>query len=235
MRFRLTLETCGRSSRPGCLVPVPRGTRRGALEVAPGAAAIFLVATAVLSFLPVAQVWLGKVVVERLAHTAPANPAIVGGALVPAALYAVTLAVSAGLAPVKQAASRWLQDRAVGVVDGQVMSAGSRLVDLFHIERPAFQDEWRTLQWAQMAPLGLFQVIENSLGSLLTIGALLLLLARLHPLIPVALLCALGPQAAATMRASWRVRSARRRKPRRRQPSCFPATRPREPGPEGGR
>jgi ATP-binding cassette subfamily B protein len=57
-------------------------------------------------------------------------------------------------------------------------------------------------------------VIEDCLGSLITIVGLLLLLAHLHPLIPAVMLAALGPQVAAAVRARrqahWtRVRQSR--------------------------
>src|SRR5688500_12149455 len=71
---------------------------------APGVAALFVVLTVLASILPVAQVWLGKLVVDGLAGggagSAPGTPGELAGAvLVPAALYAGVMALGSALGP----------------------------------------------------------------------------------------------------------------------------------------
>ena len=108
---------------------------------APLAGGTYLVLLAVLSLLPVLQVWLAKLLLDAIAAGASGDQEAVGGAVTLAVVYALTLVVPAGLRPVHAALSSWLQDRSVVEVDRRLMQAGARLVDLYRIERPAFHDE----------------------------------------------------------------------------------------------
>ena len=102
-------------------------------------------------------------------------------------LYALTLVVPAGLEPIQRTLNIWLEDRAVAEVDRRLMHAGTRMADLVRIERPAVQDELRLIQEGVHFPLRLLDFLQYGLGTALTLGGLLLLLARLHPGLPLVL------------------------------------------------
>ena len=150
----------------------------------------------VLSLLPIAQVWLSKLVVDALAvadgrRVLVATPPQIGNgqsaAIVLAFVYALTLVVSSGLEPIQRTLNIWLEDRAVAEVDRRLMDAGARLADLVRIERPAFQDQLRLIQDAAIFLPRLPELLQDGLGTALTLGGLLLLLARLHPGLPLVL------------------------------------------------
>ncbi len=153
-------------------------------RVAPAAAAAYLVLAVALGLLPVAQVWLVKLVVDALVARTPAGAT---HALWLGGLYALTLVVPAALRPLQLALGAWLEDRSVAAVDRDLMRAGERLADLYRIERPAFGDELRLLGEIPHWLPRLFPALERGLGAALSLGGLLALLAGLHPLIPAAL------------------------------------------------
>ena len=165
------------------------------MKAAPRIFAIYLALLFVLSLLPIAQVWLSKLVVDALAVAmggAPgATSAAIGNgqsaAIVIAFVYALTLVVSSGLEPIQRTLNIWLEDRAVAEVDRRLMDAGARLADLVRIERPAFQDQLRLIQDAAIFLPRLPELLQDGLGTALTLGGLLLLLARLHPGLPLVL------------------------------------------------
>jgi hypothetical protein len=109
---------------------------------APGATALFVVLTVLASILPVAQVWLGKLVVDGLAHGAAGGGAgaapgaagsLSGAVLVPAVLYAGVMALGSALVPAVRTLSSRLEVRGQAEVDRRMMQAGGRLVDLVRI------------------------------------------------------------------------------------------------------
>ena len=158
-------------------------------------AAAFVGLVMVLGVLPVGQVWLSKVVVDRLASGGAS------GAMTPALLYATALVAAAGLTPVMNALADRLRDRAFGDVDRRLMRAGTKLVDLYRVERPAFQDELKMAsavvwQW----PI-LLWLIQTGVGTTLTLAGVLILLARLHPLLPLALVALTVPSMVVAERA----------------------------------
>ena len=165
------------------------------MKAAPRIFAIYLALLFVLSLLPIAQVWLSKLVVDALAVAmggAPgATSAAIGNgqsaAIALAFVYALTLVVSSGLEPIQRTLNIWLEDRAVAEVDRRLMDAGARLADLVRIERPAFQDQLRLIQDAAFFLPRLPALLQDGLGTALTLGGLLLLLARLHPGLPLVL------------------------------------------------
>jgi ATP-binding cassette subfamily B protein len=168
-----------------------RTYRRGlalVVTAAPGLARIYLALLLVLSLLPVVQTWLTKVLVDHLAGGDLGAGGAVQRVVVLAAFYALTMVAAAVLSPAQQTLAAWLQERTVGAIDRQLLAAGIRLPDLGRIERPAFGDELRLLQQMHYAPLTLFLFLQRGMGTLLTLIGLLLLLLRLHPLIPALLL-----------------------------------------------
>jgi len=184
------------------------------LAGAPLPAILYLALVALLSALPVAQVWLGKVVVDLLARaghgggvvagTAPSltHPGLAASAMLPALLYVATVAVIAGLEPVRDVLSTWLRDQAVAAIDRRLMAAGAALADLTRIERPAFQDELRMVEEVSAHAPTLVRFLQNGLGATLTLAGLLVLLGRLQPLLPVALVACSVPHVLIVQRMS---------------------------------
>ena len=142
---------------------------------------MFLVLGAVLTVTPVAQVLLAKFVVDSLADQAAT------AAFTFAVLYILTLLVPAGAAPIQRALTSWLEARAVAEVDYSLIDNSARLVDLDHIEQPAYQDEVQLLRENAYFPPRLFHHMQGWLGRLLSLVGMLVLLISLHPLIPLAL------------------------------------------------
>ncbi len=127
---------------PGFLRLVRRGLE-AVVGTTPRTAAAYIALVALLAILPVTQVWFSKLVVDELT---PGRGGSVGVALALAAGYALTLVVPATLSPLRRSLAAWIEDRAVAEVDRRLMDAGGRLADLVRMERPAFQDEVRTVQ-----------------------------------------------------------------------------------------
>ncbi len=161
------------------------------VTAAGGAAALYVALLSVLALLPMVQVWLGKLIVDRLVGSAAAGPDV-SGALLLAGLYVLALAIPEVLEPVQRVQITWLEDRATAAVDDRLMEAGARHVDLVDIERPAFQDHARLAQEAARRLMRAFSLLHN-LSGLFTVAGVCLLLLQLHPLLPVVLLAAMVP------------------------------------------
>ncbi len=176
--------------------------------------AIYCSLVAVLSMLPVAQVWLGKVVVDALvggdhaigraagSAQTPALADFMASALLPAVLYVTIFVAIAGLEPVRDMLSTWLRDHAVAEIDRRLMAAGAALSDLTRVERPAFQDDLYMIEQVAAHAPTLFRFLQNGLGTTITLGGLLLLLGRLQPLLPVALVTLSVPHVLVAQRMS---------------------------------
>ena len=161
------------------------------VTAASGAAAIYVALLSALALLPVVQVWLGKLIVDRLVGSVAAGPDI-SGALLLAVLYVVVLVIPEVLEPVQRVQITWLEDRATAAVDDRLMAAGARHMDLVDIERPAFQDHARLAQEAARRLMRAFSLLHN-LSGLFTVAGVCILLLQLHPLLPVVLLAAMVP------------------------------------------
>ncbi len=168
---------------------------------APLAGGTYLVLLAVLSLLPVLQVWLAKLLLDAIAAGVGGDQGAVGGAVTLAVVYALTLVVPAGLRPIQMALTGWLQDRSAVEMDRRQMQAGARLVDLYRIERPAFQDEVTMVRRGSAMALVLLQLLQGVVGTALTLVGLLILLGRLHPFLPLALVVVGLPH----LFAEWRI------------------------------
>ncbi len=168
-----------------------RSLGRGLLLVGSGtprAATAHVALVLMLSLLPVLQVWLTKLLLDAVTAGAEAAIAAVGWVVTLAAVYALTLVVPAALTPVQHVLSAWIEERAVAELDSRLIRAGTRLADLVRLERPAFQDELRLVRQAASQDLPrLFSLLESGASPLLSLVGLLLLLALLHPLLPVVL------------------------------------------------
>jgi len=170
-----------------------------ASAASPRTVIIYLALVFCTNALPVLQVWLGKVIVDRLAmhgSLAASGLTLVG----PALLYVLSLALHAAVQPIAGALAAQLEDTAVGEIDRQLIRAGGRLVDLHRIERPAFGDEVRLVQESGWRLPRLFWFIEHIAGTLVTLIGLLFLLGRLQPLLPIVLVSTTVPYLVAALR-----------------------------------
>ncbi|MDE2993080.1 MAG: ABC transporter ATP-binding protein [Chloroflexota bacterium] len=170
------------------------------ISSAPLAGGAYLVLLAILSLLPVLQVWLSKLLLDAIAAGTTGDQGAVGDAVTLAVIYALTLVVPAGLRPVQAALSSWLQDRSVVEVDRRLMQAGASLVDLYRIERPAFHDEVTMARRGSMLAAVVLGMLHQIVGTLLTLVGLLILLGQLHPLLPLALVVVSLPHLFAELR-----------------------------------
>jgi ATP-binding cassette, subfamily B, bacterial len=172
-----------------------RGLRL-ATAAAPLAAGTYLSLAILLNALGVLQVWLTRSVVNTLLSNQPSD------ALLPAAFYVLTLLVPAMGDAVQLTMMAWPMDRAVGAVDTQIMAAGARIPDLTRIEGGAFGDEVRLLQEAHNHAPRLVQALPQLIGGVVTLAGLLILLGRLQPLLPYALVLSSVPHILAERRIS---------------------------------
>ncbi len=160
------------------------------VRVEPGTSTGYLILALVSGLLPVAQIWLAKLVVDGLVAGVGADPdwiiALAGG-------YALTLVVPAALDPIRLALAAWLEDRIVAEVDHRLMDAGAALPDLYRIEQPIFGDELRTVEEVPFWLPRLLPALQHGLSLTITLGGLLALLGGLHPLLPVAIILAALP------------------------------------------
>jgi ATP-binding cassette subfamily B protein len=80
------------------------------------------------------------------------------------------------------------------------MRAGERLADLTRVERPAFHDELRLVEQASYGPPRLFAALQYGAGTGVALVGLLVLLAQLHPVLPLALVVVSVPHLLAERR-----------------------------------
>jgi ATP-binding cassette, subfamily B, bacterial len=193
------------SRRVTALLVGPRALWRGSVLVAKAAplgTEIYTILTAVLLVLPIAQVWLSKLLLDGLAAGVTARSALaVGG------LYSLTLFLPAMLRPLQDTMSAQIEGLVVGEVDRRLMRAGMRLSDLYRLEAPAFHDQRRVVREAVYYLPRLPAVLGQG-GSLLTLAGLLLVLGTLHPLVPIALAAASLPHVLAERRANRQLHEA---------------------------
>jgi len=153
------------------------------IQAAPVLAIAYLVLIGGSSILPVIQVWLAKIVIDHFV-THAGLPQVLPLAL----SYVVLLLINAGVQPLIQELSILLEDQTLAEVDKRLIEAGSRLVDLVRIERPAFGDELRSVQDAASAAPRLFPFLQKGPGTLITLIGICILLFRLSPFIPLGLI-----------------------------------------------
>ena len=174
------------------VILLARGLHLG-LAPAPGVAAIYLTLALFTAALPVAQVWLGKVLLDQLSLAVGGAFIALSTILFTAMLYALAMGVQSVLEPIQDLLTARLEDRAVGEFDRRVMAAGGRLVDLYDIERPSFQDDLEAVTSGSFRVPRLVTFLHSGLRPALTLAGLLVLLARLHPLIPLVLVLTTVP------------------------------------------
>ena len=169
-----------------------RGLHLG-LAPTPGVAAIFVALALLTSAMPVAQVWLAKVLLDQLALAVGGAAIALSAILLTAAFYALIMVLKTALEPVQEAITARLEERALGEFDRRLMAAGGRMVDLYDIERPSFQERLAHVMFGSFIVPRLVGFLQSGLRPALTLAGLLVLLVGLHPLIPLALLLATIP------------------------------------------
>ena len=169
-----------------------RGLHLG-LAPTPGVAAIFVALALLTSAMPVAQVWLGKVLLDQLALAVGGTAIALSAILLTAAFYALIMVLQTALEPVQEAITARLEERALGEFDRRLMAAGGRMVDLYDIERPSYQERLAHVMFGSFIVPRLVGFLQSGLRPALTLAGLLALLVGLHPLIPLVLLLATIP------------------------------------------
>ena len=169
-----------------------RGLHLG-LAPTPGVATIFVALALLTSAMPVAQVWLAKVLLDQLALAVGGAAIALSAILLTAAFYALIMVLKTALEPVQEAITARLEERALGEFDRRLMAAGGRMVDLYDIERPSFQERLAHVMFGSFIVPRLVGFLQSGLRPALTLAGLLVLLVRLHPLIPLVLLLATIP------------------------------------------
>lgn len=148
---------------------------------APGAAAGYVLLVGALSLSPVFQVWLTRLVFDALGAGDRPRALILGSVNV------LMLVLPATCEPARELLRSWLEDRAVAEVDRQLIDAGSRLTDLGLVERPIFRDDLLLASQSVYYVANLLRSLQHVSSGLLSLSGILLLLGRLHPLVPLAL------------------------------------------------
>ena len=169
-----------------------RGLHLG-LAPAPGVAAIFVTLALLASAMPVAQVWLSKVLLDQLSQVVGGAAIALSAILLTAALYALIMVLETALEPVQEAITARLEERALGEFDRRLMAAGGRMVDLYDVERPSFQERLAHAMLGSFIVPRLVTFLQSGLRPFLTLVGLLVLLVRLHPLIPLILVLTTVP------------------------------------------
>src|SRR5688572_4570153 len=112
------------------------------------------------------------------------------------ALTAAALALGYLLQPLSATLQSMVGDRVTGIVTERLMLAANRWPGLARFEDPDFADDLdRASKRVGPGGLVLLLVVGQLTAALVTGVSALLMLARLHPLLPVALLAAMVPQA----------------------------------------
>jgi ATP-binding cassette subfamily B protein len=174
--------------------------------------ASFLVLQVLSRSVPVIQVWLMKWLIDLLSaplplagrHTGTLDSRLL---ILLALLYLLTLLLSASLDPLDFALRETIGENVVAEIDRRIMRTSARLVDLQRIEAPSFHDEVNLIGQCVQEATVMLPVLSHALGFMLTLGGLLLLLAHIHPVLPLVLLLVGVPY----LRARRRMEAAKYR------------------------
>ncbi|HKV84055.1 MAG TPA: ABC transporter ATP-binding protein, partial [Ktedonobacterales bacterium] len=162
-----------------------------------GVAYLCLVATSALA--PIAQVWLLKLLVDQLTGE---GAHLDGRLWLLAGSYAGTFLVLLALEPLEATLITTLQRRSAAAIDARLIGAGARLTDLTRIESPAFHDELGLVRERAFGLYWSFRALRNGIVNGSVLLGLLLLLVRLHPLLPLALIAVAAPHVWAERRVA---------------------------------
>ena len=189
------------------LILLGKGAYLG-LSPAPRIAVVSVALALLAASLPVAQVWLGKLLLDELSLVVGGTALALSAILVIAVLYALTLVAQSTLEPIQDVLTASLADRAVGEIDRRYIAAGGRLVDLYRIERPSFQDNLHFVTFGSHSLPQLLTFLQSGLRPALTLGGLLFLLGTLHLLIPLILVLVTVPYLVSERRMAKNHRTA---------------------------
>jgi ATP-binding cassette subfamily B protein len=172
---------------------------------APLPMAVYLALLVLFSLVPVIQVWLLKQLVDALSaplHLAGGRAGMRDSGLLIAlaVLYLLTLVIPGGLQPLYDNLEAIIKERVIVEVDRRIMQSSARLVDLQRVEAPSFHDEVKLIRQSSYEVPQMLGMLSLGPGTMLTLGGLLLLLAKIHPLLPLALLLVGIPNARARRR-----------------------------------
>jgi len=160
---------------------------------APLPVAACLALIVLFSVVPVVQVWLLKWLVDVLSTPLSIAGGLVGALdgellIVLAVLYLLTLLIPGGLQSLYDNLEASIKERVVVEVDRRIMQASERLVDLQRIEAPSFHDQVKLIRQSSYEVPMMLGMLSLGIGTMLTLGGLLLLLVQIHPVLPLLLL-----------------------------------------------
>jgi ATP-binding cassette, subfamily B, bacterial len=164
-------------------------TVRLLVSAAPRVAVVLVVLTVLQAILPLLNVWLTRLIVNSLASGQG-----VSSLIAPLLIYLAFHLGTAGLAPSVSALEGLVSERLTGHVGLLVLARVNALADLSRFEDPALYDDLKTIgeRVPHLARNLLRSITEGGQAGLAAAG-LCLLLASLHPLIPLVLLAATMP------------------------------------------
>jgi ATP-binding cassette subfamily B protein len=164
-------------------------TTRLLVNAAPGLAAVFLVLSILQAVLPVLNVRLTQLIVNSLAAGQDLR-----GLIAPLLVYLAFHLTAAGLAPAMNTFTGLVSERLTGHVNLLVLSRVNAITDLTRFEDPALYDDLQIIgnRAPHLARNLLRSMTEVAQAGLAATG-LCLLLASLHPLVPLVLLAATAP------------------------------------------
>jgi ATP-binding cassette, subfamily B, bacterial len=171
-----------------------------AWTASPGLVLALIAPTLVQALLPPATLALTRAVLDRAAFDRGLLPALDPlTAQLPlvawAALAAIMLALGQVLQPIASGLQSLAGDRLTAALGDRVICAANAWPGLMRLEDPAFADDLRRArEQADRAGLEIVLYFVRTLIALVSAAALALLLAALHPLVPVLLLLAALPQ-----------------------------------------
>jgi len=131
---------------------------------------------------PIVQIWLAREIVNALA-TGDTTRAMVAGTI-----SVLSVLLYSCIEPYQEILATQIEDHGVANVDRELIAAGIRLQDLVRVSDPAYGD--RTDAVTVSADRLTMSVTQASrwYGGMLSLVGILVSLATLHPLIPIALL-----------------------------------------------
>lgn len=159
------------------------------VDAAPRLAAAMALLTVVQAALPVLNVRLTQMIVNALASRQAAS-----ALFLPLGIYLALHLTAAGLAPTAGIVQALVNERLMGQVNLLLLARVNALTDLSRFEDPALADELHMIgERAPHLPRNLLRALMILAQSLLSAIGTCLLLASLHPLIPLVLLGATLP------------------------------------------
>lgn len=155
--------------------------------------------TVLVAILPTVQLWLARAILDRI--TAPLGLPVPDGSVAlaaPVGLWiglAVSVMIVSGLSePVTRTLEAIVGDRLTGRLTGRLIRSSNRWRGLSRFEDPAFADDLRLArERAHRIGIELISYGTAALGTLAASLSLVLVLAALHPLVPILMVASSVP------------------------------------------